>query len=433
METTKIAIFKGKKIRRVIYQNEWWFSVVDIVEVLTDSNKPRVYWNAMKTRVKSSDGIELSTICRQLKLESSDGKKYATDCANTEGIFRIIQSIPSPRAEPFKRWLAKVGYERIQEIENPELATKRTRMLYKLKGYTDDWIEKRMRGIVIREELTDEWQKRGAEEKRDYEILTAEISKATFGITPSEYKKLKGLQRENLRDHMDDFELIFTMLGEKSTSEIHRQEESKGVPKLRKDAQRGGKVAGVARNQLEKELGKSVVSSKNYLSKKTLQEKKYFVKSFDTIRNKLIQVGAKKIREVTSVHYYGVHEGNDVEKFVVYPDRCEIHKLLESHGKFTMKEHAVIVNKNAGIAWLKNRGYKIANIVRMDYTEYAYSDGTIGLYILDDDLYSVILYFSSDHHEKIEKEFGLQKAEVITLPYNKYLGMLGKLHSMELS
>ena len=273
METTKIAIFKGKKIRRVIYQNEWWFSVVDIVEVLTDSNKPRVYWNAMKTRVKSSDGIELSTICRQLKLESSDGKKYATDCANTEGIFRIIQSIPSPRAEPFKRWLAKVGYERIQEIENPELATKRTRMLYKLKGYTDDWIEKRMRGIVIREELTDEWQKRGAEEKRDYEILTAEISKATFGITPSEYKKLKGLQRENLRDHMDDFELIFTMLGEKSTSEIHRQEESKGVPKLRKDAQRGGKVAGVARNQLEKELGKSVVSSKNYLSKKRFRRR----------------------------------------------------------------------------------------------------------------------------------------------------------------
>jgi prophage antirepressor-like protein len=201
METTKIALFKGKKIRKTLHQNEWWFSVVDVVEALTDSVKPRVYWNAMKTRVKNEDDIELSTICRQLKLKSSDGKKYSTDCADTEGIFRIIQSIPSPKAEPFKRWLAKVGYERVQEIENPGLATKRTRMLYKLKGYPDSWIEKRMRGIAIREELTDEWQKRGAKEQKDYEILTAEISKATFGITPKQYKNIKQLKRENLRDH----------------------------------------------------------------------------------------------------------------------------------------------------------------------------------------------------------------------------------------
>lgn len=158
------------------------------------------------------------TFCHGLKLTASDGKKYETDCANTEGMFRIIQSIPSPKAEPFKRWLAKVGYERVKEIENPELATKRTRMLYKLKGYSDYWIEKRMRGIAIREELTDEWQKRGAKEEKEYEILTAEISKATFGITPSEYKGLKGLKRQNLRDHMDDFELIFTMLGERATT-----------------------------------------------------------------------------------------------------------------------------------------------------------------------------------------------------------------------
>ena len=159
----KIAIFQKKEIRRIEYNGEWWFSVIDVVGALTDSVNPRDYWFKMKIRVKSEDGIELSTICRQLKLMSTDGKKYETDCANTEGIFRIIQSIPSPKAEPFKRWLAKVGYERIQEIENPELATKRTRMLYKLKGYPEDWIEKRMRGIAIREELTDEWQKRGAQ------------------------------------------------------------------------------------------------------------------------------------------------------------------------------------------------------------------------------------------------------------------------------
>jgi len=267
METTKISLFKGKKIRRIIFQNEWYFSVIDIVEALTDSDRPSVYWTAMKVRVKNEGDFQLSTICRQLKLPAEDGKMRETDCANTEGIFRIIQSIPSPKAEPFKRWLAKVGYERMQEIENPELATKRTRMLYKLKGYSDDWIEKRMRGIAIREELTDEWKKRGAKEQRDYEILTAEISQATFGITPSEYKKLKGLERQNLRDHMDDFELIFTMLGEKSTTEIHRQENSEGLPKLKQDAGRGGKIAGNARKELEKELGRSIVSGKNYLQK----------------------------------------------------------------------------------------------------------------------------------------------------------------------
>ncbi|MFH1226016.1 MAG: Bro-N domain-containing protein [bacterium] len=263
--STKIALFKGKKIRKTIHQNEWWFSVVDVVAALTDSADPNDYWYKMKIRVKNDDGVELSTICRWLKLEAPDGKMRETDCANTEGIFRIIQSIPSPKAEPFKRWLAKVGYERVQEIENPELAMKRTRILYKLKGYSEDWIEKRMRGIAIREELTDEWQKRGVQEQRDYEILTAEISKATFGITPSQYKKLKGLERENLRDHMDDFELIFTMLGERSTTEIHRNENSKGLPKLKADAEAGGEIAGGARRQLEKRLKRSVVSRKNYL------------------------------------------------------------------------------------------------------------------------------------------------------------------------
>lgn len=265
MDETKIVIFKNKEIRKTFYKNEWWFSVIDVIEALTDSVNPRDYWFKMKIRVKEEDGFQLSTICRQLKLVATDGKKRATDCANTEGIFRLIQSIPSPKAEPFKRWLAKVGYERVQEIENPELASKRTRMLYKLKGYSDDWIEKRMRGIAIREELTDEWKNRGANENRDYEILTAEISKATFGITPVQYKKLKNLKRENLRDHMDDFELIFTMLGERSTTEIHRTENSKGVPKLKSDAKAGGKIAGDARKQLEKRLGRSVASKKNYL------------------------------------------------------------------------------------------------------------------------------------------------------------------------
>jgi len=272
MDNTKIALFKGKKIRRLIYQNEWWFSVVDVCEVLTDSADTGAYWRKLKQRLKE-EGNEVVTFCHRLKLEAPDGKMRETDCANTEGIFRIIQSIPSPKAEPFKRWLAKVGYERVQEIENPELATKRTRILYKLKGYSDDWIEKRMRGIAIREELTDEWQKRGAKEQRDYEILTAEISKATFGITPSEYKKLKRLERQNLRDHMNDLELIFTMLGERATTEIHRTEDSKGVVKLQKDVKAGGDIAGGARRKLERKLGKSIVSKENYLEKPENQKR----------------------------------------------------------------------------------------------------------------------------------------------------------------
>ncbi|MCR4313881.1 MAG: Bro-N domain-containing protein [Candidatus Uhrbacteria bacterium] len=266
MLTAHIALFKGKQIRKTLHENEWWFSVVDVCEVLTDSPDAGAYWRKLKQRL-IAEGSEVVTFCHGLKLEAVDGKKYETDCADTEGIFRLIQSIPSPKAEPFKRWLAKVGYERVQEIENPELATKRTRTLYKLKGYSEDWIEKRMRGIAIREELTEEWQKRGAQEQGDYEILTAEISKATFGVTPSEYKKLKGLKRQNLRDHMDDFELIFSMLGERSTTELHTTKNSKGLSELKDDAKTGGNVAAVARKELEKQLGRSVVSKKNYLKK----------------------------------------------------------------------------------------------------------------------------------------------------------------------
>lgn len=265
METTKLALFHGKKIRKTLFNNEWWFVVEDVVLALIDSSDPKQYIQRMKLR-----DPELSKgwvqIVHTLEVLTEGGRQKMI-CSNTEGIFRIIQSIPSSKAEPFKRWLAKVGYERVQEIENPELATRRTRLLYKLKGYPDNWIEKRMRGIAIREELTDEWQKRGAEEKKDYEILTAEISKATFGVTPKEYKKLKGLKRENLRDHMDDFELIFTMLGEKTTTEIHQLEESKGLKKLKEDAKRGGSVAGIARKGLEKEIKRSVISKKNFLKR----------------------------------------------------------------------------------------------------------------------------------------------------------------------
>lgn len=263
MEPTKIVLFKHKQIRRVLQNGEWWFSVVDICGVLTDSPDPGSYWRKLKQRLVEEES-QVVTFCHGLKLLASDGKKYFTDCSNTEGIFRIVQSIPSPKAEPLKRWLAKVGYERIQEIENPELATQRTRMLYKAKGYPDDWIEKRMRGIAIREELIEEWQKRGANDNRDFEILTAEISKATFGLSPSSYKKLKGLKRENLRDHMNDFELIFTMLGEKTTTEIHKTEDSHGLPKLSEDAHIGGSIAGEARVKIEKKLGRPIISNNNY-------------------------------------------------------------------------------------------------------------------------------------------------------------------------
>ncbi|MFC1595855.1 Bro-N domain-containing protein [Candidatus Margulisiibacteriota bacterium] len=262
---TKLAIFKGKEIRKTIHNNEWWFSVIDVVVALTGSTIPRRYWSDLKRKLKREGYNEVYDNIVQLKLDAPDGKMRETDCANTEGLFRIIQSIPSPKAEPFKRWLAKVGYERIQEIEDPELATKRTKALYKAKGYPDSWIEKRMRGIAIREELTDEWKQRQVKENKEYAILTAEISKAAFGMTPSEYKKFKGIQRENLRDHMTDLELIFSMLGEAATTEITRNNDSQGFKENKKSANKGGKIAGNARKDLEKETGKQVSSKENYL------------------------------------------------------------------------------------------------------------------------------------------------------------------------
>jgi DNA-damage-inducible protein D len=261
----KIIVFGAKQIRRTWHEDQWYFSVVDIIAAVTDSDNPRNYWNMMKSRELRQSQVQLSTFCVQLKLTSADSKAYQTDCVNTEAAFRILQSIPSPKAEPFKRWLAQVGYERVQEIENPELAQQRMRELYSQKGYPDDWIEKRVRGIAVRDELTGEWKKRGIQDQKDFAILTGEISKATFGLTPADYKKLKGLKRENLRDHMTDLELIFTMLGEAATTEIARNTDARGLGKNKQAAHDGGTVAGNARRQLEVKSGRKVITRDNYL------------------------------------------------------------------------------------------------------------------------------------------------------------------------
>ena len=266
IQSTRIAIFRNRKIRKTIYKNEWWFVITDVITALTDSQNPKQYLKNMLNRDE-----ELAKGWVQIEhplLIETPGGKQKVRCANTEGIFRIIQSIPSSKAEPFKRWLAKVGYERIQEIEDPELAQKRVRALYKAKGYPEDWIERRMRSIAIREELTDQWQKHGVELAKEYEILTAEISKATFGVTPSEYKKIKGLKRQNLRDHMSDLELLFSQLGEAATTEITKTEHPQGFEKNKHVSRRGGKIAGDARSNLEKETGRKVINSQNYLPKK---------------------------------------------------------------------------------------------------------------------------------------------------------------------
>lgn len=262
--TTKIAIFRKKEIRKTIYNNEWWFVIEDVVMALVESSDPKQYIRRIKQRDPELNKGWVHFV-RTLEIKTAGGKQKM-NCANTEGIFRTIQSIPSPRAEPFKRWLARVGYERVQEIEDPELATKRTRALYKAKGYSEDWIEKRMRGIVVRETLTDEWQKRGVKENKEYAILTAEISKATFGMTPNEYKKFKGIDRENLRDHMDDLELIFNMLGEASTTEIAKNKDAEGFDENKQVAKAGGSVAGGARKDLEKKSGRKVSGKHNYLT-----------------------------------------------------------------------------------------------------------------------------------------------------------------------
>jgi len=267
---SNIKLFQDKKIRSSWNEEEqqWYFSVVDVVAALTDSVNPTDYLKKIRKR----DDIladYIGTNCPQVDMLTETGKKRKTLAANVKGLFRIIQSIPSPKAEPFKLWLSQVGYERLQEIENPELAQERMKVLYEKKGYPKDWIDKRLRGIAIRQNLTDEWKRHGITSESDFAILTAEISKATFGMTPSEYKDFKGLTKknQNLRDHMDDLELIFTMLGERVTTEISQKENPETFKESKKIAKRGGKVAGVARKETEKELGRSVSTPDNFLPK----------------------------------------------------------------------------------------------------------------------------------------------------------------------
>ncbi len=260
----KLILFQEKQIRRVWHQEEWWFAVVDIIEALSESRNPAVYWRVLKKRLLEEGGNETVTKCNGLKLPAPDGKMRVTDCANTETLLRLIQSIPSPKAEPFKRWLAQVGYERIQEIENPELAAQRSRQYYKDLGYNDEWVERRMQSIEIREQLTEEWKNRDVKEGQEYAILTAEISKATFGLKPSEYMELKGLKRENLRDHMTNLELIFTMLGEEQTKVEAVKRDAKGFQQNKKAAIEGGSAAGDALEAFEKRTGDKVVSERNF-------------------------------------------------------------------------------------------------------------------------------------------------------------------------
>lgn len=261
-QNDKIVLFQERQIRRVWYNEEWHFSVVDVIEILTDSPNPRVYWGVLKKRED-----QLFTVCKQLKLTSKDGKNYNTDCANTEGVLRIVMSVPSPKAEPLKLWLAQVGSERIQETENPELGYERMTEIYRAKGYPEQWIKERMQSIDIRKKLTDEWKNRGVKEGQEYSILTAIIAKGTFGITPSEHKSLKGLNKpnQNLRDHMTDLELVLTALGEAVTRTVVVEENAQGFDENKTAAVKGGQAGGQARRNVEKITGKKVVSSENYL------------------------------------------------------------------------------------------------------------------------------------------------------------------------
>lgn len=254
----------GRQIRKILHQDEWWFSIIDVIEVLVGGDRPRKYWNDLKTKLAVEGYGQLSEKIGQLKMPSRDGKHYFTDCANTETLFRIIQSIPSPKVEPLKQWLARVGKERIDEIENPELSMERMQEVYEKKGYPKDWIDKRMRGIAVRQDLTDEWKDRGATSSSEFAVLTNEIMHGAFGLKVDEYKQVKGLRRENLRDHMTDIELILTMLGEATTAKLHRDRDSQGMDPLRKDAKDGGAVAGRTRMDIEQQTGQPVISSGNF-------------------------------------------------------------------------------------------------------------------------------------------------------------------------
>ena len=271
---SRLAVFEGKRIRKTLHDGEWWFSIIDVVEVLVGGDRPRKYWSDLKKKLAAEGYSEVSEKIGQLKMTAPDGKQRFTDCANTETLFRIIQSIPSPKVEPLKRWLARVGKERIDEIENPELAMGRMQELYEKKGYPKEWIDKRLRGIAVRQDLTDEWKDRGASTSVEFAILTNEIMQGAFGLKVDEYKQVKALERENLRDHMTDIELILTMLAEATTTKLHRDRDSQRMGPLRKDAKDGGAVAGRTRKDIERQTGKPVISTENFKQLTTRRPKK---------------------------------------------------------------------------------------------------------------------------------------------------------------
>ena len=275
----QVTPFEDIKIRKIWHNDEWYFSVVDIIEVLTDSSKPSTYWGMLKKRES-----QLFTICEKLKFLAPDNKMRQTDCANTEGVLRIVMSVPSPKAEPLKLWLAQVGMERIQETENPELLTKRQAEIYRAKGYSEEWITRRVHSIDIRNQLTEEWKNRGVKEGHEYSILTATIAKGTFGLTPSEHAQLKSLEKENLRDHMTGFELILTALSEEATRFITVRDDAQGFNENYDASVMGGNIGQTARKNLERQLGASVISKENYL--KSLKEDK---------KNELLDIKGDKL------------------------------------------------------------------------------------------------------------------------------------------
>jgi len=275
---TSVALFQEKTVRRVWFEDRWFFSVIDGIAILTDSDRPRKYWSDLKTKLIKEGYVEVSEKIGQLKMEAPDGKMRVTDAVDTITLLRIIQSITSPKADPFKRWLAEVGTQRLEEIENPEKAMERMRALYEEKGYPKEWIEKRMRGIAVRNELTEEWEERGAKEGLEYAILTNEIARATFGMNIQDHKALKSLKRENIRDHMTDLELILTMLGEATATRLHQDRDTQRFDNLQVDVKEAGEVAGSTRRDIESRTGTPVVSSSNYLYLSGSKKKKQLTK-----------------------------------------------------------------------------------------------------------------------------------------------------------
>src|SRR5450759_4354421 len=275
---TSVALFQEKTVRRVWFEDLWFFSVIDVIAILTDSDRPRKYWSDLKTKLIKEGYVEVSEKIGQLKMEAPDGKMRVTDAVDTITLLRIIQSITSPKADPFKRWLAEVGTQRLEEIENPEKAMERMRALYEEKGYPKEWIEKRMRGIAVRNELTEEWEERGAKEGLEYAILPNEIARATFGMNIQDHKALKSLKRENIRDHMTDLELILTMLGEATATRLHQDRDTQRFDTLQVDVKEAGEVAGSTRRDIESRTGTPVVSSSNYLYLSGSKKKKQLTK-----------------------------------------------------------------------------------------------------------------------------------------------------------